>query len=783
MEKRNICLKVICSLILMAINYLSLITAGAVQEDIDYLASNMEVRYDVLNNTKSETTFLSRITLSNKGQSVIRQGDWAVYFCNIRMAESRYLKHNPAGYVIPGNYGIRFTHINGCLHKFETTTDFRDIAAGSSFTFEFVADYWSVARTDVMPRWYVTAEGLSPRVIKNTDDEELKFVGNFDTEEKWKRFVADRYNPYTPKERYDKYYIAHDHESVQYKIIPTPVEMTLETDNHVIVESDWKVFGQAGLESEAALLKEKLKLSSTTSTGGNKVITLVLGEVAVPTKVGQQFPSMHESYSLDVDPSKDAITIMGRSSAGVFYGLQTLLGLQSSEGRFPKVSIKDSPRYAYRGMHLDVARNFVAKEHVLKLLDVMAMYKLNAFHFHLTDDEGWRLEIPGLPELTEVGHDISGPRASLPQNVQPLTTFHFGGDEVAQGAWINSAACVDLVQRLNLSNSDGSIADKLKDYFVQRVSDITLNYNLQLAGWEDGLMDVNNVPYNRSVLKNSKVYGYAWNNIWEWGGGKRAYELANAGYQVIMSQATHLYFDHPYEPDPEERGYYWATRFTDTRKVFGFMPDDLFANVEIKRTGDPLTREQLCKTEGSCPVLAKKENIAGMQGHLWTETVRSRDQLFSMIFPRMLALAERAWHKASWEEIDNKEDRDAEKARDWEKFANVLGYRELSRLDRIGVTYRVPPPGASYDNKKLKAMAVFPGLKIEYSTDSKNWKEVDEGTNVEGKIKLRTRSADGSRYSRLVEIELPSSVRGNSPRLTSKYVHLVIVAVIGFLLL
>ncbi|XP_074608369.1 beta-hexosaminidase-like isoform X3 [Acropora palmata] len=831
--------------------------AGAVQEDIDYLASNMEVRYDVLNNLKSETTFLSRITLSNKGQSVIRQGDWAVYFCNIRMAESRYLKHNPAGYVLPGNYGIRFTHINGCLHKFETTTDFRDIAAGSSFTFEFVADYWSVARTDVMPRWYVTAEGLSPRVIKNTDDEELKFVGNFDTEEKWKRFVADRYNPYTPKERYDKYYIAHDLESVQYKIIPTPVEMTLETDNHVIVESDWKVFDQAGLESEAALLKEKLKLSSTTSTGGSKVITLVVGEVAVPTKNGQQFPSMHESYSLDVDPSKDAITIMGNSSAGVFYGLQTLLGLQSSEGRFPKVSIKDSPRYAYRGMHLDVARNFVAKEHVLKLLDVMAMYKLNAFHFHLTDDEGWRLEIPGLPELTEVGSqrcfDLKEQRGILSQlgsgpynttsgsghysvseykeilryanerhiqvipefdmpghgnaaikamqarykkllsqgdkleaekyllveandtsrclsvqyftddainpclestynfidhvvkalvdmhsDTQPLTTFHFGGDEVAQGAWINSAACVGLVQRLNLSNSDGSIADKLKDYFVQRVSNITLNYNLQLAGWEDGLMDVNNVPYNRSLLKNSKVYGYAWNNIWEWGGGKRAYELANAGYQVIMSQATHLYFDHPYEPDPEERGYYWATRFTDTRKVFGFMPDDLFANVEIKRTGDPLTREQLCETEGACPVLAKKENIAGMQGHLWTETVRSRDQMFSMIFPRLLALAERAWHKASWEEMDNKEDRDAEKARDWEKFANVLGYRELSRLDRIGVTYRVPPPGASYDDKKLKAMAVFPGLTIEYSTDSKNWKEVDEGTNVEGKIKLRT---------------------------------------------
>ena len=94
--------------------------------------------------------------------------------------------------------------------------------------------------------------------------------------------------------------------------------------------------------------------------------------------------------------------VTGNGPAGVFYGVQTLLVLRSVEGKVPEVSIKDAPRYAYRGMHLDVGRNFMAKEHVLKLIDVMAMYKLNKFHFHLTDDEGWRLEIPGLPELTEV---------------------------------------------------------------------------------------------------------------------------------------------------------------------------------------------------------------------------------------------------------------------------------------------------------------------------------------------------------------------------------------------
>ena len=105
----------------------------------------------------------------------------------------------------------------------------------------------------------------------------------------------------------------------------------------------------------------------------------------------------------DINGSNTYTLMMtGKGPAGVFYGVQTLLGLRSSAGMVPKVSIKDAPRFAYRGMHLDVGRNFVPKDRVFKLIDAMATYKLNKFHFHLTDDEGWRLEIPGLPELTEV---------------------------------------------------------------------------------------------------------------------------------------------------------------------------------------------------------------------------------------------------------------------------------------------------------------------------------------------------------------------------------------------
>ena len=78
-----------------------------------------------------------------------------------------------------------------------------------------------------------------------------------------------------------------------------------------------------------------------------------------------------------------------------------------------------------------------------------------------------------------------------------------------------------------------------------------------------------------------------------------------------MTQATHLFFDHPYEPDPEERGYYWATRFTNTKKTFGFMPDNLYANADAMRNGEPI--KNLCEDmyKNKCVALEKPENIAG----------------------------------------------------------------------------------------------------------------------------------------------------------------------------
>ena len=119
-----------------------------------------------------------------------------------------------------------------------------------------------------------------------------------------------------------------------------------------------------------------------------------------PAKDASKNPDL---YLLSVHKDPDHVIISSGSQTGFFYGIQSLLSLANNPDRsIPTGTVYDYPRFSYRGMHLDVARNFRTKEDVKQLLEVMSWYKMNKLHLHLTDDEGWRIEIDGLPELTQV---------------------------------------------------------------------------------------------------------------------------------------------------------------------------------------------------------------------------------------------------------------------------------------------------------------------------------------------------------------------------------------------
>jgi N-acetyl-beta-hexosaminidase len=130
----------------------------------------------------------------------------------------------------------------------------------------------------------------------------------------------------------------------------------------------------------------------------------IKGAVNIYLSLSKEVTS-EEGYILKSDHVTNNISIRAKTRAGIFNGIQTMLSLiRRLDGKdcFPVVLVQDEPRYSFRGMHVDIARNFKSKNSLMKLLDAMAMYKLNKFHLHATDDEGWRLEIKDLPELTQV---------------------------------------------------------------------------------------------------------------------------------------------------------------------------------------------------------------------------------------------------------------------------------------------------------------------------------------------------------------------------------------------
>jgi hexosaminidase len=192
-------------------------------------------------------------------------------------------------------------------------------------------------------------------------------------------------------------------------VFPTPLSLQ-RGDGTLHLTAAPAIVAPASLGNEAALARSLFGAGAA----GAAPLRLSIGKVP-----GQTSP---EAYTLTIDSK--GITIVGNSAAGVAYGLQSLRDLMPLPGAaqngidLPQLQITDAPRFGYRGFQLDVARNFHTKDTVFKWLDLMARYKLNKFHFHLTEDEGWRLEISGLPELTSIGA-VRGHSAKPGVRLQP----------------------------------------------------------------------------------------------------------------------------------------------------------------------------------------------------------------------------------------------------------------------------------------------------------------------------------------------------------------------------
>jgi len=185
-----------------------------------------------------------------------------------------------------------------------------------------------------------------------------------------------------------------------YDVVPVPSSIEKgQGEAFILSPSTEVVAGEDLFFEKSSLQKYILETVGIECTGGGNAIAL-----SVDPSLGK------EEYVINIDKYK--VSVRGGSSAGVFYGVQTLrksLPVGKSESvELPAVVIKDSPRYPYRGMMLDCARHFFDVGFVKEFIDILALHNMNRFHWHLTDDQGWRLPVAGMPELTEKGGFRSG---------------------------------------------------------------------------------------------------------------------------------------------------------------------------------------------------------------------------------------------------------------------------------------------------------------------------------------------------------------------------------------
>ncbi len=781
--------------------------------------SDVDLSWAVVDNITADG-FRFLLTLENDGEQPLPPAGWELYFNMLGTVDTARVPPS-----------IRVTHLGGDFFRLSPTDAFPTLAPARHIVLPLSASGSAIKNSQAPRGFYFVVSG---QVIPLREVRVAPFTDSAQT----MRWPQDRLRMPTAASRYhDNRALTTLDPSAVGRIVPTPVRVEP-------MQGSWTLNAAATIAYTAGLEREANHLADALAQVTGERPQLAPGtQGSIVLRTDERRPT--EGYSLTIDP-QGGLEISGGSAAGVFYGVQSLRALlpagayatPRSSLSIPAVRVEDVPGLLHRGMHFDVARNFQSAEAVRKLLDLMAFYKLNRFHFHLTDDEGWRVAIDALPELTSVGgrrghtlderdhlHPAYGsgpipdgapgsghftreqfvdllrhaaerhieviPEVDLPgharaaivamesryhrlsaegraqaanafrlrdpgdlssyRSVQgyddnvanvciestyrfietvvdelvamyreadvPLRLVHIGGDEVPEGVWQRSPACQTLVaEEPGLSE-----IPELFDYFLRRMADILGSRGVKLAGWEEVAVE-NRFhtpgPKQPSAEFVSKGFvPFVWNAVWGWGGEDLGYRLANAGYEVVLSNAGNLYFDLAYDNDPEEPGFYWAG-FIDARKAWEFLPFDLFRTARRDIAGNAIPDGRY---DNAARLTAEgKLNVLGMQGQLWSETLVEPSRWEYMAFPRLLVLAERAWvPEPAWSLIDDRAQREGELLAAWNEFVNRLAQRELPRLDYLhgGIGYRLPVPGAVLEEGILYANVEYPGMTIRYTTD------------------------------------------------------------------
>ncbi|RDY60989.1 family 20 glycosylhydrolase [Flagellimonas nanhaiensis] len=399
-----------------------------------------------------------------------------------------------------------------------------------------------------------------------------------------------------------------------------------------------------------------------------------------------------ESYLLYI--KNDSILLDAKTAAGAFRGVQTIRQLIPEKSNdtltdhplwpIPSGKVMDSPKFEYRGAMLDVARHFFTVDEVKKYIDLLAYYKYNALHLHLSDDQGWRIEIKSWPKLTEVGgaSEVGGgeggfytqdeykelidyaserfitiiPEIDMPGHTNAAslsypflngngkTVQRYTGTQVGFSTFdaqkdtvysflndvIGEIAAISPGPYFHIGGDESHVTKK-KDYilFVEKVEKIVQKHGKQAIGWNE---------ISQADIGSSTI-------VQLWNEPKDALKAMDRGSKIILSPAEKTYLDMQYDTK-SEFGLHWA----------GYIPVDVAYNWNPQTFVENL----------------HQESILGLEAPLWSETISNSAELEYLAFPRAIGYAELGWS--------------ASEHCDWKDYRKRLG-KQTAYLNRMNVNF------------------------------------------------------------------------------------------------
>jgi len=546
-------------------------------------------------------------------------------------------------------------------------------------------------------------------------------------------------------------------------IIPAPVSVKKASGEFVLSQQTVLFADSANNKAVAFFtdyLKEKLNLRNRLKIGdaGSAANSIVL-----TSKGAENLPD--QGYRLTITPQQ--IIIAGKG-AGLFYGIQTLLQLIPADHmasiKIPCGQIEDYPRFAYRGLMLDVCRHFFSVEFIKKTIDMMAYYKLNNFHWHLTDDQGWRIEIKKYPKLTQIGSQraqtvIGNYHDRTPQQYDNTP---YGGyytqDQIREVVKYAADRYINIVPEIEMpGHSTAALAaypelscDPSKTYKVAETwgvfHDVYCPTDKTFDFLEDVLTEVmelfpgkyihvggdetpkdawKNSEFCQKLIKKLKLKNeeglqsyfiqriekfvnskgrsiIGWDEILEGGLSPNATVMSWRGEAGGIAAARQ---NHYVVMTPSSGGLYIdhaQGRLGEPLSIGGYTPLD--KTYSYNPTPAALTPEQ-------------QKFIMGVQANLWTEYIPTEAKADYMFYPRVLALSEVAWSPLA--------------KKNFKDFSEVRLPAQLAFLDKSNYNYRVPEAIGAQDtimfgsqmNVQLKPSVT--GAKVYYTIDGYTPRETD----------------------------------------------------------